>query len=433
MRLVEARIKEALVHPDQLARQAALNYFAESFSRDPEVMLFAIQAFEQYGREGAFDFIGKLANLTQTDTSVEWIIRELRVVERSLKGRAIYLGALSRLLCDADPRLVDHRSKEILDAPGFNEELIPAFEDQLQVHTWDAERCWRELEDAARRGAAEYELDEFDFDRADRVALQLARTGGGYADRILDFLSQGVKGFDSDPAAWMRTILVQVAGEMRLGKAIPHLVKLLHNVDAGFGEDCATALVKIGTDAVVEALTGKWSESGWEYALFAGTTLERIHGDATVRKCLELLSREEDWTIKTILAVALAAQFDRDALEPVRAMVKEGTYDDGYTDLRRNLVAASLVMDVAFPELDEWKRDTERKDLGQTKFDPPHPPHAPPKSLAERSGEGDREGSLQSSPAPLVRNPNLVGRNDPCPCGSGKKYKNCCLNKRSPA
>ena len=22
-----------------------------------------------------------------------------------------------------------------------------------------------------------------------------------------------------------------------------------------------------------------------------------------------------------------------------------------------------------------------------------------------------------------------VGRNDPCPCGSGKKYKNCCMRK----
>ena len=21
---------------------------------------------------------------------------------------------------------------------------------------------------------------------------------------------------------------------------------------------------------------------------------------------------------------------------------------------------------------------------------------------------------------------NLVGRNDPCPCGSGRKYKKCC-------
>ncbi len=24
-----------------------------------------------------------------------------------------------------------------------------------------------------------------------------------------------------------------------------------------------------------------------------------------------------------------------------------------------------------------------------------------------------------------------VGRNDPCPCGSGKKYKNCCLRARA--
>jgi uncharacterized protein YecA (UPF0149 family) len=22
-----------------------------------------------------------------------------------------------------------------------------------------------------------------------------------------------------------------------------------------------------------------------------------------------------------------------------------------------------------------------------------------------------------------------VGRNDPCPCGSGKKFKKCCMNK----
>ena len=28
----------------------------------------------------------------------------------------------------------------------------------------------------------------------------------------------------------------------------------------------------------------------------------------------------------------------------------------------------------------------------------------------------------------LVREFKKVGRNDKCPCGSGKKYKNCCLN-----
>jgi len=28
--------------------------------------------------------------------------------------------------------------------------------------------------------------------------------------------------------------------------------------------------------------------------------------------------------------------------------------------------------------------------------------------------------------ATVVRSRPKVGRNDPCPCGSGKKYKQCC-------
>ena len=28
---------------------------------------------------------------------------------------------------------------------------------------------------------------------------------------------------------------------------------------------------------------------------------------------------------------------------------------------------------------------------------------------------------------PIVRSAPKIGRNDPCPCGSGKKYKKCCL------
>ena len=28
--------------------------------------------------------------------------------------------------------------------------------------------------------------------------------------------------------------------------------------------------------------------------------------------------------------------------------------------------------------------------------------------------------------SPYIRSGKKVGRNDPCPCGSGKKYKQCC-------
>jgi hypothetical protein len=32
-------------------------------------------------------------------------------------------------------------------------------------------------------------------------------------------------------------------------------------------------------------------------------------------------------------------------------------------------------------------------------------------------------------PAPRTASGEKVGRNDPCPCGSGKKYKRCCYLK----
>lgn len=45
------------------------------------------------------------------------------------------------------------------------------------------------------------------------------------------------------------------------------------------------------------------------------------------------------------------------------------------------------------------------------------------KPIAENHG-GD--GTVKKQP---VRRKVVVGRNDPCPCGSGKKYKHCCLEK----
>lgn len=36
-------------------------------------------------------------------------------------------------------------------------------------------------------------------------------------------------------------------------------------------------------------------------------------------------------------------------------------------------------------------------------------------------------------PGTIFRQDAKIGRNDPCPCDSGKKYKKCCMNKTSEA
>ena len=44
------------------------------------------------------------------------------------------------------------------------------------------------------------------------------------------------------------------------------------------------------------------------------------------------------------------------------------------------------------------------------------------------SASSGRRGAQPQAPAPATvrRTAEKVGRNDPCPCGSGKKYKKCC-------
>jgi preprotein translocase subunit SecA len=46
--------------------------------------------------------------------------------------------------------------------------------------------------------------------------------------------------------------------------------------------------------------------------------------------------------------------------------------------------------------------------------------------VAKETSTNSTDGSVKQQP---VRKSNKVGPNDPCPCGSGKKYKKCCMQK----
>ena len=52
------------------------------------------------------------------------------------------------------------------------------------------------------------------------------------------------------------------------------------------------------------------------------------------------------------------------------------------------------------------------------------------KQFEDRVITGDQLAQLRAlynrRPAQQVRKYAKIGRNDPCPCGSGKKYKKCC-------
>jgi preprotein translocase subunit SecA len=55
-------------------------------------------------------------------------------------------------------------------------------------------------------------------------------------------------------------------------------------------------------------------------------------------------------------------------------------------------------------------------------------PPQPPSPLAIGAGAGPAAGMmppLPAEPGTFVRSERKIGRNEPCPCGSGKKFKHC--------
>lgn len=425
MRLPEAKIKEAILHPEKLVRQEALHYFADCFRQDAEVMHLAIKAIETYGRSSAFLHVHVLAQLAQTEATVEWAIRELNREEDKADDHDSYFPAFSRLLCSADPHLLLPRAKEIIQAPGFFKRLVPEFRDRLGLAAWDGDQCWNELERICAEGTGKHHPTEVDFGHASRVVEALARQGDKYVDRILDLLAKEVEDFETDPMTWLEIFLVMLAGEKRLERAIPLVVKKLHECGEVLSEQCVEALGKIGTDAAAEAVAEGWLEAVWDYRLYATSALEIIHSDTTVRKCLELLPQDKELDIRDKLADALLSQFADEAIEPVREIVQRRAYDPMNSDLMRRLVSVSTVLGVTFPEYPIWKREVEerrakqeRKIKGRRGFSQAP---ATPAILEEQDDYLDRKLT------PFVREKKEVGRNDPCPCGSGKKYKKCCM------
>ena len=75
-------------------------------------------------------------------------------------------------------------------------------------------------------------------------------------------------------------------------------------------------------------------------------------------------------------------------------------------------------------ESDVEKVDEQRRQQAESKD--VNYQHAQASAIDEAAGSaGQQPAKKPVSQAPYVRSGRKVGRNDPCPCGSGKKYKQC--------
>ena len=119
-----------------------------------------------------------------------------------------------------------------------------------------------------------------------------------------------------------------------------------------------------------------------------------------------------------------------------------GDFDPDQGDLQCDLVAMCTISGTKFPEFDQWYEELVQSNWGWGQYtqdrirehfwdDDEEDFDDEWEDDFEEDDEDYFDGEDFGVPPllPIRREGPDVGRNDPCPCGSGKKYKKCCLKK----
>jgi hypothetical protein len=441
MRYPEGKIKEAILHADIEIRDRATSYFSKSFSSDLTIMPLVIKAVETYGRQNdAYRLIGAAKDLPQTEETITWVIDELN--GESCDSYENYAYNLSMVLLAADPVLLLPREADILEARHFLADLRTPLTDRLRMVTWDEATCWRNLEEFCEEGKDRRYTNEVNLSYANIVVEALARYGKECEPKVREWLDVKLEDYTNHPMKWLEPLVVRLAGQAHMESTIPQIVvKLLEDGDDLLNEECSEALTRMGTPAVLHAIADVFPTAEQHFRIYANSPMEHIHSDLAVATCLKLFDQEKDEHIRRELAHALLSQFAKDGIEIAQHLLLGRELDFDGKGLRNYLLETCTLMGERFPEYDEWlatakaEKAEHWKRVKELEGDPKGLLLFALEKLTGKNAADVTKAkpSIYSSPRlSLPRKPEpkkKVGRNDPCPCGSGKKFKNCCMRK----
>jgi hypothetical protein len=372
VRLPEAKIKEAFLHPLEEIRLTAVGYFADAHSQDESVMPLVVQAVEKHGRGSAFSILRDAERLPQTAETVDWLVGELRRdYDLADMEQDNYRFAVAIALCSAPHPLLWKRLPDILTAPAFPKELADPLSERLDMFTWDWERAWRAFLDFERDTMRRKRITSSDARYGTRIAETLARHKQK-AKMLLRLLAGEYEDEDEALMEWARPSLIDVVGMMRLEDAVPLLLDMFEDDDLSLADSAATALERIGGDTVVREIDAKWWETEGDFREGAACILSRVRGDLCEERCLTYLAAEEAPEVQLVLGEALLDNFSLEAIDPVWSLVADAEDDELVPDergLRYMLVATATIMGRRFPHFDQWHKDASRDNWGR--FDLP--------------------------------------------------------------
>jgi hypothetical protein len=423
--LTPDRLKPFLVHEDRYIRRAATDYFAGHWSRDPDIIPLFLDACERYGDRDNLRGLSSLDRLLLTGHALDRVLGHLA---RAEDGDAIY--QLNRAIVQAPGDLLAARQAEVLGHPKLLREVVPRIKLRCDLAGWTGPRLWDELQAYARRSEDKKDTSGIDHGYVGALVDAIARHEVPEDDTICRLL----RSLEPEEG-WLEIFLIDLAGARRIPEAVPALVDKFHIDTDYLLERSKVALARIGDPEAVRLIRAAYPTAPEHFKHYTSGIFGEIKHEESEQAILALLEVESDPTFRTILCVGLCDLFSERGIEVVRGEIASG-YDAWYSSLEEHLLPVAEVLGIGLPEADSWRRQrAEQEEQRAARL-------AEMAELDRRFKASKARGidpfarlgtnePVARAPLPAVAEPvrrvePRVGRNDPCPCGSGKKSKKCC-------
>ncbi len=402
----------ALGHSDVFVRSTILSLFGKDRDRGPDVTLRAVAAVDRYGWDAAFEFPHQLIDLALDAATAPWLLRQIGDDSPEGPDDRTKLH-LIRWLSRAPLELVEKYLPEIARQPVtlreraiFGDRGTPSALEtarrRLELAAETPEHCLALFEEKLAACARATKFPRNQIDDLELIGEQLCAQNVLSDATVLDWLAFD---FEQEFQAghWRAGVALPLAGYLELNAAAPRAIELFAEDWDWWNEEIQKSLIATGSREALACVLENYPRQEWRGRLYLTGVIEDLRFPEAEPEVLLLLETEGADDLRVNLGVALARYGTPDSMRRAREIYAGFPGDPERFHIAETLYALNQVLGIDDPDTALWRARLEE--------------------YARRS----LAASLHHLNIPKPNPAKIAGRNDPCPCGSGKKFKKCCL------
>lgn len=391
------KILEAIKSDEKVIRDYAIDYFKNEKISDLEAIKNIVNEINTNQ-----DKLKILDDLRLLDSSVFDKKTLVKIANINFDDENIQ-NTIDLLIAYANIDLLKN-NKDIRPKNNFAKRILKR---RFKYYNMDFDKIWHQL----------WNMDDThpDFENDYQILTAISdRLDFDYDKFHKEIYKDSIPGYEQ-----VKTInLCYLAGMLKDKEMIGYVIEQVYTGPDDICEIASKQLIKIGDERIIELIKANYNKVPKNIKISLLNVLEGIKLKSSEEFLLKLYETEDDSDLKIQILFALVTHLSKDVIPYVEKELSDNP--NFKIDYIESLYVLYKFYDIENENLKKWKKMMEKQNKLM-------------QDLREKKSNKDKRNfsneDIKDDSKTFVRKEKKIGRNDPCPCGSGKKYKKCCIHK----